>query len=367
MSWTEHYSALDRAVHRIAFGGIGLQKAVADIEDRVFARRFADVTVDRPVFITSLPRAGTTLLLELIADLPEFAAHTYRHMLFLLCPMFWNDISKGLQQKTTKRARAHDDGVIIDCDSVEAFEEALWQAWWPGNYRDGHIGLWGAGDEHPEFEAFFANHLRKIVALGRDKDAGRATRYVSNNNDNIARIPYLAKLVPDCRIVVPVRGPLAHVMSLHRQHSRFLGAHAEDAFARDYMRAIGHRELGENLMPIAFPGFDRNANDATDPAFWLEYWISAFSMLASLDLPQVRFVSFEDLVETPRPVLDGLLRWLEAGEPAACERLAGRITRQSSERRDDARLNRALAPERLAVADELHAALITRERQRRVA
>ena len=39
---------------------------MADIEDRVFARRFADVTVDRPVFITSLPRAGTTL--EALAD-----------------------------------------------------------------------------------------------------------------------------------------------------------------------------------------------------------------------------------------------------------------------------------------------------------
>jgi hypothetical protein len=120
-------------------------------------------------------------------------------------------------------------------------------------------------------------------------------------------------------------------------------------------------------MPIAFPGFDGNANDATDPAFWLEYWISAFSMLASLDLPQVRFVSFEELLERPGPVLDGLLRWLEAGEPATCERLGGRITRPSSERRDDAKLNLALAPERLAVADELHAALITGERQRRVA
>ena len=51
MSWTEHYSALDRAVHRIAFSGVGVQKAVADIEDRVFAGRFADVAVDRPVFL----------------------------------------------------------------------------------------------------------------------------------------------------------------------------------------------------------------------------------------------------------------------------------------------------------------------------
>jgi hypothetical protein len=364
MSWTNHYSPLDRAVHRIAFSGVGVQKAVADIEDRVFAGRFADVAVDRPVFITSLPRAGTTLLLELIADLPEFAAHTYRHMPFLLCPLF---ILQGFQQKTAKRARAHDDGVIIDCDSVEAFEEALWQAWWPGYYCDGHIRLCDARVEHPEFEAFFTNHLRKIVALGRDKTAGLATRYVSKNNDNVARIPYLAKLFPDCRIVVPVRAPLAHVMSLHRQHMRFLGAHADDAFAKVYMQAIGHREFGENLMPIAFPGFDRPGDEATDPAFWLDYWIAAFSMLASLDLPQVRFVSFEDLVETPGPVLDGLLRWLEPDDAGALERLAGRVTRPSSERRGGTRPNATLAPDRLAVAEEVFSALTTTSRHRCVA
>ena len=77
-------------MHRAAFAGIGLQKIVADLEDTVFASRFAAISCDRPIFITSLPRAGTTLLLEILSQLPATATHTYRNMPFLLCPLIWD-------------------------------------------------------------------------------------------------------------------------------------------------------------------------------------------------------------------------------------------------------------------------------------
>ena len=73
-------------MHGMAFSTIELQKALADIEDRLYASRFSQVQIDRPVFITSLPRAGTTLLLEIVASLDAFASHTYRDMPFLLTP-----------------------------------------------------------------------------------------------------------------------------------------------------------------------------------------------------------------------------------------------------------------------------------------
>ena len=78
MSRQNSYSRLDRILHRLAFSTIELQKALADLEDRVYASRFSQIEVDRPVFITSLPRAGTTLLLEIVASLDAFASHTYR-------------------------------------------------------------------------------------------------------------------------------------------------------------------------------------------------------------------------------------------------------------------------------------------------
>ena len=40
------------------FSTVELQKALADIEDSLYSSRFSQVQVDRPVFITSLPRGG---------------------------------------------------------------------------------------------------------------------------------------------------------------------------------------------------------------------------------------------------------------------------------------------------------------------
>ncbi len=360
MSWTERYSKLDRLVHRAAFAGVGLQKAIADIEDTAFASRFASVPCERPVFVTSLPRAGTTLLLELLAMLPTMASHTYRNMPFLLCPLMWDQLSRGFRREGEAQERAHGDGVMIDYDSPEAFEEALWRAWWPTKCRDGRIALWSATDEDEAFEDFFRNHMRKIVALRRERGAEHACRYLSKNNGNVARVPLLARMFPNATIVVPVREPRAHVASLHRQHLRFLAMHAEDAFAKAYMRGIGHFDFGANLAPIDFPGFHATADAARDPTFWLDYWIAAYAMLVEVDLPQVIFVSYEALCSRPADVVAALLARL--GETAAdVGQLAGHVHADRREREPI-----SLDADRLAAANEIFTRLVARGIERNV-
>ena len=56
------YSRLDRLVHRIAFSAPAVQLAAADIEKTAYKARYKSASADRPIFITSLPRAGTTVL-----------------------------------------------------------------------------------------------------------------------------------------------------------------------------------------------------------------------------------------------------------------------------------------------------------------
>ena len=90
MSGAEAYSRLDRTLYRLAFAGLGVQKALADLEEHALAARPGPVAPERPVFITSLPRAGTTLLLEVLSALPEFASHTYRDMPFVMAPLLWS-------------------------------------------------------------------------------------------------------------------------------------------------------------------------------------------------------------------------------------------------------------------------------------
>ena len=306
MTFQDRYSTSARLLHRLAFSTIPFQKALADIEDRLYAGRLAAIELVRPVFITSLPRAGTTLLLELLSGLDSFAAHTYRQMPFVLTPLVWNAVSRRFQTAPVVLDRAHGDGMTVGFDTAEAFEEVVWRAFWPEKYLADRIVPWRADDTDAEgeFEPFLKNHMRKLIAL-RANGAGAQVRYVSKNNANIARIPKITRLFPDAVILVPFRQPLEQVGSMLRQHRRFERIHAQEAFTRRYMEDIGHFDFGANFRPLDFGGWlDRAGGRAAHSAdFWLEYWCAAFEHVLSQPGAQLVFVSYEQCCAQPAAVL----------------------------------------------------------------
>jgi hypothetical protein len=321
------YSAVERLLHRLALGDLTLQKSLADLESRLYAGLLRGVDAARPLFVTSLPRAGTTLLLDLIGATGAFAAQTYRDMPFVLCPLLWQAVTRGFRRPAELRERAHGDGMAVGYDSPEAFEEVIWKAFWPQKYLADAILPWSRRDREPEFEEAFSNHLRKVVAMRPRGDAGEGrwgTRYVSKNNANIARLGLLAEIFPDCTILIPFRNPGDHAASLARQHANFLARHDEDRFARSYMEWLGHYEFGRAFRPIAFPG--GKATAASDGDFWLGYWDRAFRhVLADLP-PQAKLIDYDVLCECPQPGLSRLSELLEL--PAGTlECQAGRIRR----------------------------------------
>ena len=294
------YSAVDRLLHRVAFRTTAAQTAVADLEDQLFAKRLAACKADRPVFITALPRAGTTLLLECLAELGPFASHCYRDMPFVLIPCMWNRFAARFCRDGRSRPRAHGDGMLINFDSPEAFEEVLWKTFWRDHYRADRIEPWHDDEENAEFDEFFRNHMRKIVWLRRGEAPG--ARYVSKNNLNVARIGLLKRLFPDSVVLVPFRDPLQHAASLLRQHRNFLRIHGEDPFASEYMRAIGHFDFGENLRPVDFDGWldQRESTGPDSLAFWLEYWVAGYRHLLEENADSVHFIGYEALCEEAR-------------------------------------------------------------------
>lgn len=290
------YSVLDRFLHRLALGNLERQKALADMENHIHAALLGRTTSARPVFVTSLPRAGTTLLLEVLHATGAFAAQTYRDMPFVLCPLLWNAVSHGFRRQDRKRERAHGDGMRVGYDSVEAFEEVIWKAFWPEKYALDHIETWSRADCDGVFGKAFANHMRKVIAL-RAGTSGQTLRYLSKNNANVARLRLLAELFPDCTIVVPFRNPADHAASLARQHANFLKHHAADEFSLTYMEWLGHYEFGRALRPIAFLG--ERPGDPAHPDFWLDYWDRGFRH-ALRDAPeQVVFIDYDGLCVQP--------------------------------------------------------------------
>lgn len=318
----ETYSTLDRTLHRVAFRTTAAQVAMADVEDIVFAKQLAPCKVDRPVFITGLPRAGTTLLLECCAGMSEFAAHCYRDMPFVLVPCLWSRFSAAFQREGQLRQRAHGDGMLIDFDSPEALEEVLWKRFWPRHYRADRIAPWKDGEENSaefaEFHEFYRSHLRKIMLVRRGEDAARA-RYLSKNNLNIARVPLLRKLFSDAVVVVPFREPRQHAESLLKQHRNFLRIHREDRFASEYMRALGHFDFGENLRPIDFGGwFDRRQSvDAEDIGFWLDYWAAGYRQMLEESSDSIHFIDYDALCSNPEQGLQRVADAIDCREPAS--------------------------------------------------
>lgn len=222
-----------------------LLRVVGALEDDFHAEKLKSIRIETPVFVTGLARSGTTMMLTLLAQAEGVATHRYRDFPFLFAPISWSWFQDRMGTGAGEaRERAHRDRIRITKESAEAFEEPLWQSFFPWVHDAARCHLLGPDTRHAAFESCFASHLRKILLLR----GGR--RYVSKGNYNVARIGYLARLFPDARFVVPVRAPLAHVHSLARQHELFCRYAAQDRRVPAYLEAAGHYEFGPQRRPI---------------------------------------------------------------------------------------------------------------------
>jgi hypothetical protein len=291
----------------------GLKKVLADLESDFVARRLECVAIDRPVFLTGLARSGTTILLTVLSQADGVVTHRYRDFPFLEIPFLWNWFQDHFaRQSTDPKERIHGDRIRITRDSPEAFEEPLWQDHFEGLHDPGQIHVLDETVARPDFEAAFATHLRKILALRGGK------RYLSKGNYNVTRVRYLAKLFPDARFIIPVREPVSHVHSLVRQHRRFCRLAAEDPRVPVYLRAAGHYEFGAQRAPINVCARDVSRiaeawDSGDDYRGYARQWAALYGYVhelrsSRLDLAsRITVVRYEDLCAEPQRVLGELL------------------------------------------------------------
>jgi hypothetical protein len=332
MRFSDRYSPLERAIHHLAFSVPFVQKALGDLENDLFSRRLSGAASGSEVFVTGLPRAGTTLLLELLYGTGEFGSFTYRHMPFILSPLIFGRVSRAGAGSGIERA--HGDGMRISLDSPEAFEEVIWLAY----LRDRIVAertlepLTSAMVSEP-FENAFRATIRKLVA---NPEGDVRLRYLSKNNANISRLGVLSQLFPDSTIIVAFREPSAHAASLMRQHQRFSDAHAADSFARRYMAWVGHFEFGLNFRPINFSGWlnERAIDPLPTADFWLRYWTAAYEYALEHCTRNVIFVDFDRLLTEQAAYLASIGRALKVQRPelliGQAQRLRAPTTRDAA-------------------------------------
>jgi hypothetical protein len=133
-------------------------------------------------------------------------------------------------------------------------------------------------------------------------------QYLSKNN-GISRLQHLPGMFPGCLFVVPLREPSAHAASLHREHGNFAQLYAEDAFAKRYMRDIGHFEFGALHRHIAFDRSFIAGREPWHPDYSLAYWITCFETIAD-HADRLYMIRQDDLRSRPSPTMTTLVKHL---------------------------------------------------------
>ena len=135
----------------------------------------------------------------------------------------------------------------------------------------------GSRTSHPEFEAFYRDHIRKLMLVRGGE------RYLSKGNYNVTRLEYLLKLFPDARFVIPVREPVWHIASLMKQHALFCKGETRHPAALRHMRQVGHFEFGLDRRPINAGDADAVARTVAawergdEVEGWARYWITSIA------------------------------------------------------------------------------------------
>jgi hypothetical protein len=288
-------------------------------ESSLLAEQLRPITIRMPIFICGLARSGSTLLHEVVCTHPNVATHRSKDYPMLFTPFWWRRATANLRPGPP-RERSHQDRVTITTESPDALEEMLWMAFFPHCHDPSVCNLLGATDHHPHWESFYNFHIRKLLL------AEGANRYAAKANYHVARLPYLARLFPDVKFLIPVRAPASHIASLIRQHRLFSQGQRKHPRALAYMRRSGHFEFGLDRRPMHLGDGERvrrirsawaNGDEVRGAAM---YWDMVHGYLARLLATdtQVRnatlVIPFETLCASPAEVLRTVLRHCELPE-----------------------------------------------------
>jgi hypothetical protein len=310
----------------------GMLRMLGRLETKCMADGLGDIAIDRPIYVSGLARAGTTILLESLATHADVASHQYRDFPFVHTPVWWNwflDRAGATQAAATERA--HKDGILVTPQSPEAMEEVIWMSFFPDIHDPSVRNVLGRGDAAPEFERFYRDHLQKLIKVRG------GSRYLAKGNYNVARLGMLHRMFPDACFVIAVRDAVQHVASLIKQHRLFCEAESRNPKVLAYMRRSGHFEFGLDRRPI---NFGDGAAVQRIQAAWAEaddvrgyaiLWAATYAF--TMDLLEndaalarrVAIVHYDDLCADPGGTLRRLHR--HCGLDCTEERIEGQASR----------------------------------------
>ncbi|HEY2474127.1 MAG TPA: sulfotransferase [Candidatus Cybelea sp.] len=316
-----------RGVHAAA----PLFVALGNLESKMLEGRLATQTVDRPVYICGLPRAGTTISLQMLSEHPDVVTHKYADFLMPYMPYVWNQVFPRIPVDAMRKPvpRIHRDRIQVTRDSAEMGEEILWEHFFPHIHDETNYSVLDATTANPSFERFYVDHLRKLALV-----RGR-TRYVSKAIMCVVRMQYLRRLFPDARFLLYVRNPIDHIASMIKQDRIWAEIERDDPRQIEIIELTGHHEFGPHqvMANVGSPELLREIRRLFDSGQAAQsrarYWAYVYGFVAKqlADDPQLRervcIVRYEDLCSDSATTIDRILAHTGlAAEPFAASRAA---------------------------------------------
>ncbi len=307
--WAEHL--LTRLVHDFA----GFWSGLGNLETEALRPRLDSIDLRQPVYITGMPRAGSTILLRVLSGIPGVATHRYSDFPFLFTP-YWHNraLSRLGGRGGAPVERAHADGIRVTPESPEALEEVIWMRFFRRVHDPAVSNVLASDVSHPTFPDFYRDHLRKLLLVRSGQ------RYLAKNNFAVTRLQYIRKLFPDVRFIVLIRDPVTHIASLTKQQRLFSTRYAKDPRALLRLRTMGHFEFGPERRPVNPDDPDGTRTVAgywergQEIHGWAWYWRLVYAFVSRLlgTDPALReatlTVRFEALCDSPAETLSAIAR-----------------------------------------------------------
>ena len=285
------YSATDKFLHRLYLGNPTISRSALELEEIMFGAKAKSLSLDECVFVTGLARSGTTAVMRQIFETGEYASLQYANMPFVLNPNLWKR-----ELKIASHERAHKDGIIIDGNSPEEFDEFFWKATLKNSYIQEN-GMQVHELDQTTLDKYIS--YIKLICLAKQKH-----KYISKNNNNILRLKDLKK-IPNNKVIILFRDPVSHASSLRKLHLRFSEIHREDPFSLEYFNYLGHHEFGLNHKPfILTRSFEERRNEFPKEGlnYWLSIWHNYYTYVLDNCLENAMLVCFEDVISQPEVV-----------------------------------------------------------------
>ena len=185
----KNYNFIQKFLHDLVLSNKFINKSLYELEKIIYLKEY-DLKNQSHIFITGLPRSGTTSLLNFFYSSDQYASLTYENIPFILSPNFSRLFNKS---SVPMKERLHNDGIYFDNNSPEAFDEIF--------FNNDNLFI---KDE-------LSNYIRLIIQSRKKK------KYLSKNNLNFKRIDLILSILPNSFFLIPIREPLQHSFSLMNQ------------------------------------------------------------------------------------------------------------------------------------------------------